>query len=494
MNKAIKFIFYTFILLAASGMAFYAGKNAPEILRQFGSESVHAGGLSGDSSFNLFYEAYSIVSRHYLKKLDSKEDYTKMEYGAIRGMLRSLGDQYTRFMDPKAYNNMTIETKGKFGGVGIVIGIRNEQLTVISPLEGTPAFRAGLKSGDIIIKIDGVSTEDMALDDAVARIRGNPGDKVVLTVWRRAFDSVDGKEFEMVRDEIELKPINESRIIEKTNIGYIKLETFSKVSRDELKKSILEFKEKGMKGMILDLRNNPGGLLDSAIEVTQLFVEEGPIVHRENREGKLTTYYAKPGHKVVDFPVVVLVNQYSASASEILAGALQDHGMATIMGEQTFGKGLVQTVYRMSDDSAILVTTDKYLTAKKRDINLKGITPDIVVTKETVDTHKTEEAAGEDGDGEDKEPGKVGKLWYTELKGKNGVVFNGSPLMDIHYKAINGKRYLEVDDVAKIFGVSMRMDEDSGILDIEKDADNLEGDEDDIQLKRAVEYLQGIMK
>lgn len=491
MNKAIKFIFYATLFTVAVFMSFQAGRNAPDILRQFGSENVHAGGLSGgDDNFDLLFEAKSIVGRHYLKKLDTDEDYTKMEYGAIRGMLRSLGDQYTRFMDPKAYTNMTIETKGEFGGVGIVIGIRNEQLTVISPLEETPAFRAGLKSGDIIIKIDGVSTEDMALDDAVARIRGNAGDKVVLTVWRRSFDSVDGKDFEIIRDIIELKPINESRMIEDTGIGYLKLETFSKVSRDEMKKQILEFKEKGMKGLIFDLRYNPGGLLDSAVEVSQLFIEEGPIVHRENREGKLTTYYAKPGHKVVDVPTVVLVNQYSASASEIVSGALQDHGVATIMGEQTFGKGLVQTVYRMSDDSAILVTTDKYLTAKKRDINLKGITPDIVVTSETVDTHKAA-AGGEEG--EDHDPGKVGKLWYTELKGKNGVVLNGSPLMDIQYKPMDGKRYLEVDDVARIFNVSMRLDEASGILDIEKDAENLEGEKEDIQLKRATEYLQGII-
>lgn len=486
MKSLIKTIFYVSIFLAISLMSFYAGKNAPAALHALGAEDAHAGINSSDMpDFTLLHEAYTIITRRYLDKIEDEETIKNLEYGAIKGMLRALDDQYTRFMDPKAYNNMSIETKGKFGGVGIVIGIRNEQLTVISPLEGTPAYEAGLKSGDIIIKIDGVSTEDMALDDAVARIRGEKGEKVVLTIWRRSFKSDDGKDFEIVRDIIELKPINESRMIEDTKIGYVKLETFSKVSRDTLKDKILEFKGQGMEGLILDLRYNPGGLLDAAVEVCNLFVEEGPIVHRQNRDGKLLTYYAKSGEKIVDVPTVVLVNQYSASASEIVSGALQDHGVATIMGETTFGKGLVQTVFTMQDDSAILVTTDKYLTSNKRDINKKGITPDIVVTEEAVDTHETDE-----NDDEDKKPGTIGKFPIQDLKGTNGIIFNGMPLTDIKYKVVDGKRFLEVDDVATLFRVSMQLDEETGILDIEKDSENLEKKNDDVQLQKAVEYLQ----
>lgn len=485
MKSIIKTVFYISIFLAVGLMSFYAGKTLPAGFHTLGAENAHAGVTYSDSpDFSLLYEAYNLITRRFLEPIEDEEMLKKLEYGAIKGMLRALDDQYTRFMDPKAYNNMSIETKGKFGGVGIVIGIRNEQLTVISPLEGTPAFEAGLKSGDIIIKIDGTSTEDMALDDAVARIRGEEGEIVVLTVWRRSFKS-EGKDFEIKRAIIELKPINESRMIEGTKIGYVKLETFSKVSRDTLQEKILEFKEQGMEALIFDLRYNPGGLLDAAVEVSNLFIDEGPVVHRQNREGKLLTYYAKSGQKIVDVPTVVLVNEYSASASEIVSGALQDHGVATIMGTTTFGKGLVQTVFTMQDDSAILVTTDKYLTAKKRDINKKGITPDIVVTDETVDTHETDE----EGD-EDKKPGTVGKFPLEDLKGTNGIIFNGMPLSDIKYKVIDGKRFLEVDNVAALFRVSMQLDEETGILDIEKDSADIEKKADDIQLQKAVEYLE----
>jgi len=489
MNRAIKVIFYFSLFLAVSCMAFYAGSNAPRLLGNLGVESAYARISPNlyDDRFQLLNEAYHIINSRFVEKLDSEEKQQQLEYGAIRGMLKSLDDQYTRFMDPSSYKNMTIETKGKFGGVGIVIGIRNEQLTVISPLEDTPAYKAGLESGDIIIKIDGVSTEDMALDDAVARIRGNPGDKVVLTIWRRDFDSFEGKDIEIIRDIIELKPINESRMIEGTDIGYVKLETFSRVSREKLKENILNYRDNdGMKALILDLRGNPGGLLESAVDVCNLFIDEGPIVHRQDRQGRLKTYYARSGQKLISMPMVVLVNEYSASASEIVAGALQDHGVATIMGETTFGKGLVQTVYRLSDDSAILVTTDKYLTAKKRDINEKGIEPDIVVSKYAVDTHEKKEESEED----EREPGTIGKFPLSDLEGKNGIIYNGMPIKDISYKELDGKRYLEIDDAARLFNVAVQLNENSKILYIEKDPDALDKKKDDVQLKRAIEFLE----
>ncbi len=485
MKKSIRILFYINVILIVSLMSIYAWNHKPEILRGLGVEQIHASYINENAEdFDLLLQVMQIVKRHYVEELDSEEEAQKMVYGSIKGMLRSLGDQYTRFMDPEAYTNMTIETKGKFGGVGITIGIRNEQLTVISPLEDTPAFKAGLKAGDIIIDIDGVSTEDMALDDAVARIRGNPGDKVVLKIWRRGFES-EGKDFEIIRDIIELKPINKSRMID-DEIGYVKLETFSQVSATELADHIKEFKSKGMKGFILDLRYNPGGLLPAAIDVARLFIDEGPIVHRQGRDGKTVTYYAKRGKKIVDVPTVVLVNKYSASASEIVSGALQDHGVATLIGETTFGKGLVQTVFRLDDDSAVLVTTDKYLTAMKRDINKLGIEPDIIVTQDSVDVHE-----GNKNKDDDHKPGTVGKFVVEELEGNNGVIFNKMPLKDIRYQTIDNKRYLAVDDVSKLFGATMKLDEKTGILDIETEyGDELENDENDVQLNKAIEFLK----
>ncbi len=482
MKRTFRVFFYFALFLVIIAMSFWGGRNESRILKLLGVEKVQAqGGFSNAGEFNRLMEVYHLINRYYLEKLDNEDKQTELEYGAIRGMLRSLGDQYTRFMDPESYENMSIETKGKFGGVGIVIGIRNQQLTVISPLEGTPAFKAGLVSGDIIIKIDGTSTEDMALDDAVARIRGEPGEKVTLTIWRPGLDS-DGKDYDIIRDIIELKPINKAKMID-GEIGYVKLETFSEVSRNKLRDNINKFNKEGMKGFILDLRNNPGGLLDSAVKIANLFIDEGPIVHRENRDGRLTTYYAERGQKIINCPTVVLVNEYSASASEIVSGALHDDGVATLMGHTTFGKGLVQTVYRLSDNSAVLITTDRYLTAKKRDINKKGIVPDIIVSKKQVDVHKSQKDDG-------REYGKVAKFPLAELKGKNGIIFNGMPLTDIRYKEVDNEKFIAVDDVAKLFNYSMQLDETTGILDIEKNPDDIKKSEEDIMIKRATEFLK----
>ncbi len=492
MKNSYKVLFYAILFAAVVGMAFYGGRNESELLRLCGVERAHAQGLSQDDpSFPILFQAYRIVKESYLEDLEKPDDMKKMEYGAIRGMLKSLGDQYTRFMDPTAYKNMMIDTKGEFGGIGITIGINkyNAQLTVISPLEDTPAYRIGLKAGDIILKINGTSTEDMALDDAVSRIRGPKGEKVTLTIWRPGFDD-NGKDFEIIRDIIELKPVKKFKMLE-NNIGYAKLESFSEASAPDLSENIKSLKAQGMKAFILDLRNNPGGLLPAAIDVSRLFINEGPIVHRQSREGKTITYYAKPGTKILSLPMVVLVNGYSASASEIVSGALQDHGVATIIGQTTFGKGLVQSIFRLDDESAILVTTDKYLTAKKRDINKHGIVPDIVVSPSAVDAHEGKSPTNPEESEDEDTPSKttVGKFPIAQVKGHNGVIFNGMPVKNVFYKKFDNKHYLEVDDVAALFKASVKLDEANKILNIDQ-KEKLEEDTDDIQLKRAVEFLE----
>ena len=435
-----------------------------------------------DYDFGLLYEVRDLLEENFVDKI-SKKQKSEMVYDSVRGMLRAMDDEYTRFMDPKAYKNMTIETKGKFGGVGILIGIRKNQLTVISPLDDTPAFKAGIKGGDIIIKIDGVTTEDMALDDAVARIRGDEGTTVVLTIWRRGFDA-KGQDFPVVRDIIKLKTVTKGEILD-DNIAYVEMDSFSQPTTDNLRKQLLDFNQKNAEALILDLRNNPGGLLDTAVQVSNLFIDEGPIVHRVGRNKDSRTYYANSGRRVWFKPVVVLVNEFSASASEIVSGALQDHGVATIIGETTFGKGLVQTVYPLSDNSAVLITTDKYLTAKRRDINKKGIVPDIVVKLGAADAHEGEDV-------EAMAPDKIGKFPIGEpKKGDGGIIFNGLPRSDVPFYNFNGKKYIEADDLAALFGVVMDYDKETNTLDIEQNLEDLQGEEgDDPQLDKAVEFLK----
>lgn len=483
MKRTMKAVFYLAVFAASFLMVLYGVRHEPELLRMIGVQSAQAKG-NGEPDFQLLYQAYGIVHENYVESLDKDGDGKKMEYGAIRGLLKSVGDPYTRFIDPTAYKNMMIETKGEFGGIGITIGINkmNQQLTVIAPLEGTPAAKIGLKAGDIIMKVNGVSTEDMALDDAVSRIRGPKNEKVKLTIWRPGFED-DGKDFDIVRDTIVLKPVNKTKMME-GKIGYVRLESFSENSAPEIEEGIKQLKKEGMKAFILDLRYNPGGLLPAAIDVSRLFIDEGPIVHRQNRSGKLVTYYAQTGGRILDLPMVVLVNHYSASASEIVSGALQDHGVATIMGETTYGKGLVQSIFRLDDDSAILVTTDKYLTAKKRDINKLGIVPDIVVKAGSVDSH-TGKQDSEDADSQ----GKVGKFQISELK-SNGVILNGAPVKDISYKQFGGKHYLEIDDVAKLFNATSKIDDKTKILAIDQNKETIDDEKNDIQLKRALEYLK----
>jgi carboxyl-terminal processing protease len=334
-------------------------------------------------SIELFTDVMAIIKKSYVEEVDTK----KLVYGAINGMLSSL-DPHSSFMPPDTYKEMKIDTKGAFGGLGIEISIKDGLLTVISPIEDTPAFKAGVKSGDIIFKIDEKFTKDLNINDAVKRMRGQKGSKVILTIMREGFEKP--KEFPLVRDIIQVKSVR-SHLMD-SGYGYVRIAQFQEKTDDDLSKALKIMKEENkgeLKGLVLDMRNDPGGLLDQAVKVADHFVPEGQmIVYTEGREkDSKMQFTAKKGGKEPNYPIVVLINGGSASASEIVAGALQDHKRAIILGTQSFGKGSVQTIIPLSDDSGLRLTTARYYTPKGRSIQAKGITPDIVV--EAVELPKT---------------------------------------------------------------------------------------------------------
>jgi len=295
-------------------------------------------------------------------------------------MLSSL-DPHSSFMSPETYKEMKIDTKGAFGGLGIEITVKDGILTVISPIEDTPAFKAGIKSGDHIFKIDDKFTKDLNINDAVKRMRGVKGTKVILTIMREGFDRP--KEFTLVRDIIQVKSVR-SRMLD-NGYGYVRIAQFQEKTDDDLIKALKTLQDevkKPLSGLVLDLRNDPGGLLDQAVRVADHFIDEGLIVYTEGREKDAKMqFFARKGIKEPKYPIVVLINGGSASASEIVAGALQDHKRAIVMGTQSFGKGSVQTIIPLSDESGLRLTTARYFTPNGRSIQAKGITPDIVVER-----------------------------------------------------------------------------------------------------------------
>jgi carboxyl-terminal processing protease len=326
-------------------------------------------------SIELFTDVMAIIKKSYVEEVDTK----KLVYGAINGMLTSL-DPHSSFMTPDSYKEMRIDTKGAFGGLGIEISIKDGTLTVISPIEDTPAFKAGIKSGDQILKIDEKFTKDLNINDAVKRMRGQKGTKVTLTIMREGFERP--KEFTLMRDVIQVKSVR-SHLMD-GGFGYVRIAQFQEKTDEDLAKALKTMKEENkgdLKGLVLDMRNDPGGLLDQAVRVADHFVPDGQlIVYTEGREkDSKMQFTARKGGKESGYPIVVVINGGSASASEIVAGALQDHKRAIIMGTQSFGKGSVQTIIPLSDDSGLRLTTARYYTPKGRSIQAKGITPDIIV-------------------------------------------------------------------------------------------------------------------
>jgi len=397
-----------------------------------------------------FTQALELIKRNYVEEPDTKE----LIQGAIRGMVSSL-DPHSSYMAERAFKEMSMDIKGEFQGVGIQIGIKNQQLTIIAPIEGTPGDRAGLAAGDKILKINDEWTKDLSIEEAVDKMRGPKNTQVRLYIHREGWDKP--KEFAITRDVIKVQSVKKKML--EGDIGYVKITQFQGQTGPELEKALKELEAKGMKKLVLDLRNNPGGILDASVDVSGLFMPKDKLVvylqgrKTADRKDYLTTSDGTPR----EYPVVILVNTGSASASEIVAGALQDSHRALIVGAQTFGKGSVQTVFSLDSGTGLRLTTAKYYTPSGRSIQNVGITPDIEVKLPVV------------------KEAKSGDPVHMLVREKD---------LDRHLKndtvKDEKKKEPKVKDAAP--------EEDFALEAMPKD------DKDDIQLQKAIEILKPAMK
>lgn len=349
------------ILIFVAGMSF--GLNAKTPKSDY-SEDIQI--------IRTYTDVLKLVEDNYVEPTDPK----KLLYGSLRGLLSSL-DPYSTFFTPEEFKEFTSETQGEFGGLGMEVTMENNKLLVVSPIEDTPAFKAGIKPGDWIVEIDGEPTDKMTLFQAVKKMRGKPGTKVTLTIFRKGVE----KPFkvELVRDLIKVKSVK-TKELENGKIGYIRLTQFQENSAEEFEKALKSFKNK--EGIIIDLRNNPGGLLTSAVSIADMLLPKGKlIVYTQGRDPKNKEEFYSQSEPVVDkkIPIAVIVNKGSASASEILTGALKDNNRAIIVGDTTFGKASVQTLIPLPDGSGVKLTVAHYYTPNGNLIMNKGITPDIIV-------------------------------------------------------------------------------------------------------------------
>ena len=348
---------------------------------------------------SLLAEAWRIVNLAYVddsfnnqnwwfmrQKLMKKPLKTREEtYNTIQEMLASLEDPFTRLLKPQQYRNLQVDTSGELTGVGLQIAPDSQtgKLMVISSLEGSPAEAAGIQAGDQVVKIDGYPTTEFSLDQAANRMRGTIGSSVVLTILKESREQP--QDITIIRDKIDINPVY-SKLESNSQvgpIGYIRLSQFNANATAEISQAVESFEQKGAIGYILDLRNNPGGLLQAGVEISRLWLDEGVIVYTVNRQRILGSFFAE-GPAITNAPLVVLTNQGTASSSEILVGALQDNGRALLVGEKTFGKGLIQSLFDLSDGSGLAVTVAKYETPNHKNINKLGIIPDVVVKQEQI--------------------------------------------------------------------------------------------------------------
>ncbi|MDP7397600.1 MAG: S41 family peptidase [Lentisphaeria bacterium] len=322
-----------------------------------------------------FVIVMQLIQEHYVDKTDVA--YEKLVYGAMNGMTGAL-DRFSSFIPPAEYDDMREETEGEFGGIGVFISVRDNRPTVIAPMPDSPGMKAGLQAKDQIIEVDGALTTDLPLPDAIRMIKGEPGTSVSLTVYRPETNQTF--KVDIVRAIIEIQTIRRSEVLP-GQIGYLLITQFSENTADELRETLTQMRHDGIRGLIVDLRFNPGGLLTSAIDVSSMFVEHKKLIvfTEGNKRTKKQEYNSLPGEKLSDLPCVLLINEGSASAAEIVAGCLQDYNHAVVIGEKSFGKGSVQSIIELDDGSALRLTTSRYYTPSRRVIHGNGIEPDIIV-------------------------------------------------------------------------------------------------------------------
>jgi len=360
-------------ILSKKALLLFAFLTALFLLGSYGDSRVSAIDRNIYKNLKTFSEVLDMVEKNYVEPVDND----KLIQGAINGMIKSL-DPHSSFMTPEMYKELEVETRGSFGGLGIEITILKDVLTVVSPIEDTPAYVAGIKAGDQIIRIDGKTTKDITITEAVKKLRGPRDTKVTITIMREGLTKP--KDYVITRSIIKIRSVK-TRIYDE-QIGYIRIASFQERTVDDVKKALreIEAKVQPLKGLVIDMRNNPGGLLTQSVEVSDLFLKSGVIVSTRGRsKGMESKSVAKNDGDEPTCPIVVLVNEGTASAAEIVSGALQDNGRAVILGGQTFGKGSVQTVIPLEGGAALKLTTARYYTPNGRSIQAEGITPDIMV-------------------------------------------------------------------------------------------------------------------
>jgi len=358
MPKAIKIMMITLLLVLSLILSFGAGcALSSRVL-----PSVEPG-------LDVVAEAWGIIFQDYVDK--DRLDASKLSQAAIEGMVEALDDPYTSYLDAETYQMSSASLEGKYEGIGAYVGVRDGQLIIIAPIVGSPAAGAGIRAGDIILEIDGSSASEMSLQEAVLHIRGPKGTSVVLLILHEG--ATEPEEIEIVRAEVEVSSVYFEM---RGDIAYINIIHFTERTNAELSPVLESITQEGATGIILDLRSNPGGLLEVVVDVAGRFLEEGIVLYVVDNQGKQTSLLVEPDGVTTELPLVVLVDEHSASGSEVLAGALQDHARATIVGVSTFGKGSVNTLHRLKDGSGLYITTARWLTPEGRLIEGEGISPD----------------------------------------------------------------------------------------------------------------------
>jgi len=381
-KRKIKVILLVSILAATIFYGgFYFGKNKQESSRSLAYSPEVENSDENPLDFNLYWEVWDNVRNNYVDKVKMND--RDMFYGSLKGIAESTGDPYTIFMDPKEAKEFSDDLAGTFEGIGAEIGMRNEITTIIAPLDGTPAQKAGLRAGDKIYAVDNSPTIGLTVTEVVKKIRGEKGTKVTLTIIRGEEKPFD---IEITRGVIVVKSVTTE--MRKDGIYVIRISNFNNDTENLFNKAVNDIIQKKPKGIILDLRNNPGGYLDTSIKIASEWIESGPIVAEQLNDNRRNEYPANGFARLKDFKTVILINGGSASASEILAGALRDYKKATLIGETTYGKGSVQTLQDLSDGSTLKVTIAKWLTPAGDSIDEKGINPDIKIELTSNDINK----------------------------------------------------------------------------------------------------------